>query len=347
MIVTRVALPMGDDDSRKILGDRRGHAVSLTRAGQAVLQRGIDSSDADTVQVTHEKSDGVEATVLAAARIATKRMKVAPTPKIIDFGSGTYPDKNVVAMYSKGVTSTGLSIPLSVHYGLDPAQEVTLNNDPDGNLLVVSGTGLDSPNSSGAVRVLGPVLATALRSHIAFDLIDFTTPGSVVHRNLESIRTNVKTANDQRFCRGGMLDMVIGELEQALELRRSGQQQVLPRLLILVHLQGAQSLKAASGHDLSDRFQQLLGDCAAYGVHIVATAESRTSVERVVGYSMNSFGAKAIGRVSTEDSMALTGQYLASKLGQRELLIISASGTSRRTVPFSLFPDRSWKKLAP
>ncbi|WP_187328522.1 FtsK/SpoIIIE domain-containing protein [Rhodococcus sp. WS3] len=345
LIVTRIALPMGDDDSRKILGDKRGHAVSLTRAGQAILQRGVDSSDADTIQVTHETSATVNQSAKTAAELASKRYKFSPVPKVVDFGGKTYPSPDVISKFGRGRTQSGVKVPMSIHYGLESSQTIRLDNEPFGNLLLVVGTDLDTGTSSGTARLLGPLLATALRSKIAFDLVDFTTPSSLLHRNLEMIRTSISAEPNQRFCRSGMLELVMIDLERILDLRRAGLERAEPRLLILTHLQGALALRTTSGNALADRFQALLSDCASHGIHIVATAESRISAERVVGYSMDLFGAKVVSRISAEDSMSLTGDYQASKLSDREVLYISTSGTRHRTIPFAAFPDRAWRKL--
>ena len=343
MISTRVALRMSDDDSRRVLGDTMGDAANLTRTGQAILQ---SSNDTFQIQVTHETDSTIAATVRSARIVAAAARMRSTGPKVIDFSTPTLPGGAVARALKAVRQGNRITFPLSVHYGLEPAQTVSFTATADQNLLVATPSSYDDTSTSTAVALMGMLLAGCVRSKISFDVIDFSPLGSAFAADLATIATAARLGPGQRFHEQRDTVAALLSVARVVVDRKKTPRANDPHVVYLGHVNTAANLSSARGGQIHELATKIVNNGPAVGVHVVVTLDSYRSFENTLGSQMlSAFGHKLLGKSSPDDALALCGDYGPSRLDRGELSYVNPAGEFTKTQAFATLPPTFWERM--
>ncbi len=350
-MAVRIALQCSESDSYLILSEDNNAARLLSRPGEAIYNDASGlvegNSPFQVVWLSDEKRDGFLKELGPLVGVSG----LAPPPPPVVFEGNVPADiSRLAALLSRpasGVPRAYLGEPISIK---EPTS-IQFRKQSGGNAVV-----LGQQERSAAALVVSSVLSLvcgAVRGERVVELLDSgdaENDQTPVLRELASALGSVV-----RYSGVADAEHVIAGVHAELTTRGPD----APRRYVIVH--GLQRFRALRRNEAEysfgddgaatttdKQFAAILRDGPSRGVHVVATCDTLSNLERAVDRrGLREFGSRVLFQMSGADSSALIDSPQAVNLGQhRALLYTEELGSAEKFRPFAVADGAVMRELA-
>lgn len=333
-IPVRVVFASVDTDARLLLADDNPEAVLLNRSGEGIRNTSAGRKNANErfqgAFVTRQDAHAMATRVRdhAVAHGATHR------PKIFD---GIHEQPVTPRIWTALTTPRpDLSVPIGLGLPMNLGEAVTANLEraQGGNLLVVG-------PASRTVPVL--LLATAAAKSGATDvqLLDFAGLGSEFSTAVEPALATRLALPIVAF-HGRHLEQALIDAAELVDQRQSARQyRERTLVLVLANLERAPQLDSGAA---ADALARVLDEGPSVGVHVVASLDKASLVDRRLGYDgLDKFDNRATAALGRDDSNRILDDSAAESLPAEQLAFHNrASARSTVVRAFSTLDPTRW-----
>ena len=340
-IGARIAMQCSDADSRTVFADDNGAARFLERPGQGFYndQNGL-----------LEGNSRFQAAYLAPAdrnnRLVALRELADNTysnnPKLMERFSGPFvfegsepadfracrPLSNILSEQPNTQSSLVLNLWVGEPISMSPAHAIALKRQSGANLLVI-----DRNEELAFGVVFSSVLSIAAQEspeRVVFHLVDMSSADASWVNHSETFANNFPHQADVYARRD--LETVISEVAQEIVGRElSDTKQASKIVLVLFGVQRARNLRReagisfaspSNGDNVHDNLSKILEEGPEFGIHTIIWCDTLQSFSRIFDNSdLNEIGHRISGVLSTNDSVKLFEEPVASNLDQENRMI--------------------------
>ncbi len=375
-MAVRIALQCSETDSQLILDDENVAARLLSRPGEAIYNdvggRIAGNSPFQIAWLSDSCRDSYLSRITERARAPVGARPASPVraPMVVFEGSAPADirENRLLAECLEGRGEAGLArtdaaprIWLGAPVTMKDPTAVTLRRQSGANLLIVGQREEVAMNlTAGALIGLA---AQFPRQSAQFVILDGRGPDSPHASTFARV-----TSALPHVCRLVLwreVQEAVAELAQEAQRRVQAHQHDAPTVLLIVYgLQRYRVLRRsedALGFSFDDkaeprpdvRFSELLREGPSVGIHVLAWADTLSTLERIVDrQTLREFDHRVLFQMSAADSSNLIDSPVANQLGlHRALLFSEEQGGLEKFRPYDALPD-DWldyvrRKLTP
>ncbi|MCO5226430.1 MAG: FtsK/SpoIIIE domain-containing protein [Thermomicrobiales bacterium] len=348
LVAVRIAMMSSESDAAMIFQDDNTEARLLDRPGEAILNENFGKVESNQrFQTAWMESDERDELLEQLRAKADAEFPMLPKPSVFFGGTSSALAENpALATVAVGGTPR---VWLGTSIAIEPDYEVALSQKAGANLLMV-GT-----QEATLGMLVSAVTAAAITSPTAIiRIVDAGGEDAGITDHLEALTS--LSDRDIRVVAQRSAPAIIEEIDTELTRRlEMDSTRTLPAIvLVLPMIDRVRSLRrdANSGYGTSatefnpvKAFARILTEGAEVGIHVIAQAESLSSLNRVLtAQQLDQFDTRVVTQVSREDSQRLIDNPEASNLGENRAVVFQDDRNRRSKIkPYGL-PDLDWMK---
>ncbi|HXS68851.1 MAG TPA: FtsK/SpoIIIE domain-containing protein, partial [Candidatus Polarisedimenticolia bacterium] len=356
-MVIRIALQTNEADAYLIMDQDNPAPRLLSRPGEGIYNDSAGAIEGNSPFQAVWLPEEVRDRYLAEVReLADKSGKKFPGPFVFEGNAPADVAENVTLralLDAKTVKAPAqarawLGAPNSIK---GPTEAVFLKQS--GNNLLIVGQNAESSLTMLAV-VLVSLSAQYPKGGVRFVLLDSTGPESPEREFLDRVVGTVP--HDITRVKGGDVAGAMNELAEELKKRNEDEQNAGPEIFVLIQdLQNYKKLRQEDEFSFSSTdaaspasiLLSLISDGPAHGIHVVATCDTYTNVNRFLGRkNLTEFEMRVLFQMSASDSASLVDSPDASTLGMhRALYYNDREGYTEMFRPYAR-PGNEWIEQA-
>ncbi len=366
-MAVRIALQCSEADSQLILDDENVAARLLSRPGEAIYNDVGGRIAGNSPFQTAWLSDSCRDSYLSRITERTRTRPVSRAPMVVFEGSAPADIREnrllaeCLERKTPAVETAAPRIWLGAPVTMKDPTAVTLRRQGGANLLIVGQREDVAMNlMAGALVGLAAQLPRPSAQFVILDGSESDSPQTSALARVASVLPHTC-----RLVPWREVQEVIAELGQEVQRRVQAQQHEAPTVILIVY--GLQRYRMLRRNEdtfslsLDDkveprpdiRFSELLRDGPGVGIHILAWADTLSTLERIVDrQTLREFDHRVLFQMSAADSSNLIDSPIANQLGlHRALLFSEEQGGLEKFRPYDALPE-DWltyvrRKLAP
>ncbi len=354
-MAVRIALQCSEADSQLILDDENVAARLLSRPGEAIYNdvggRMVGNSPFQTAWL----SDSCRDSYLSRITERTRARPIACEPMVVFEGSAPADIREnrllaeCLERRAPTVETAAPRIWLGAPVTMKNPTAVTLRRQGGANLLIVGQREDVAMNlMAGALVGLAAQLPRPSAQFVILDGSESDSPQASALAHVASVLPHTC-----RLVSWREVHEVIAELAQEAQRRVQAQQHDAPAVILIVYgLQRYRMLRrnedtfSLSLDDKAEprpdvQFSELLREGPGVGIHVLAWADTLSTLERVVDrQTLREFDHRVLFQMSAADSSNLIDSPIANQLGlHRALLFSEEQGGLEKFRPYDALPD--------
>jgi S-DNA-T family DNA segregation ATPase FtsK/SpoIIIE len=341
LIPVRIALKMGEADSRLFLSESNPAGARLSRPGEAVLNTDSGQPEGNVVfQVAWTEDQALDAAVRKVRGRAdldgfSRRPHVFDGSVDVDMDGSDAVDalSDALAMGSRG-----LPVVLGEAVALGASAGFVLLRQPGRNLMIVA---REEESRRGLLAAALISIISGKRSETAqVTVVDCLGVDEEGGDFLEAATEDLECS----FMRRSQLAHVVAGLATEVARRIENDEYRAERLVVVINgLQRARELGEEDAFDDEHpraRLGRVLRDGPDVGIHVIATADSADAASRRLGREgMSCFALRAVGRVGADASQDLLDSETAASLNPRFAFLRDTDDNRLDKIRRFLVPD--------
>ena len=354
-MAVRIALQCSEADSQLILDDENVAARLLSRPGEAIYNDVGGRVAGNSPFQTAWLSDSCRDSYLGRVTDLARDRQVSQEPPVV-FEGGVPADitenRQLAACLEREAQAAEVSTPriwLGAPVTMKDPTAVVLRRQSGANVLIVGQRDEVAMNLMTAAIV--GLAAQLPRRSVQFVILDGSPPDSP-HAGTFARVTSV-LPHTCRLVPRRSVEEVIAELAEETEKREQANQHDAPTVILAIYgLQQYRVLRRredAFGLSLDEKaesradvqFSQLLREGPSVGIHVLAWADTLSTLERTVDrQTLREFDHRVLFQMSAADSSNLVDSPIANQLGfHRALLYSEEQGGLEKFRPYDALRD--------
>ncbi len=349
LLPIRILLPSSESDAHLVLGDGNDAWRTLNRRGEGILNTAAGAPEGNVPFQTAFEPEEQRFIRLQQLRRKADDAGFIRRPMVFE----GYSASDVAADFPNGLVDqfidrSSLILPLRVGtpMSLCGPVDIELRREGGANVLIVARGSQDVPL---AIVLMGIASAASSPAHPRIEFVDFTA----VDEGVEDTLKPLQKADLVSLTRRRAAERTIGEHASEVARRVAEDDVRAPAILLVLYgLHRARALdpevtpdpfETDSTGDMLTSIRQILVNGPEVGVHVMAWADSVTSLARRLPRSLRrEFGTVIAGSMSRDDSMELIDSDAASSLRPHQIAVYNDdAGTIQRGRSFSV-PTAEW-----